>query len=57
MGGATDPAAVVDPAGAVRGLQNLRVVDASVIPRVPSTVTNMTTIMVAEHIYRRAYAR
>ena len=23
----------------------------------PSTVTNLTTIMVAEHIYRRAHAR
>ena len=57
MDGATDPAAVVDSVGAVRGLQNLRVVDASIIPRVPSTVTNLTTIMVAEHIYRRAYAR
>jgi choline dehydrogenase len=57
MGGATDPAAVVDSVGAVRGVQSLRVVDASVIPRVPSTVTNLTTIMVAEHIYRRAYAR
>ena len=57
MGGATDPAAVVDSVGAVRGLQNLRVVDASIIPRVPSTVTNLTTIMVAEHIYRRAYVR
>jgi choline dehydrogenase-like flavoprotein len=48
---------VVDSLGAVRGLQNLRVVDASVIPRIPSTVTNLTTIMVAEHIYRRVYAR
>ena len=57
MGGATDSAAVVDSVGAVRGLQNLRVVDASIIPRVPSTVTNLTTIMVAEHIYRRAYER
>jgi choline dehydrogenase len=57
MGGATDPAAVVDAVGAVRGVQNLRVVDASIIPRVPSTVTNLTAIMVAEHIYRRAYAR
>ena len=57
MGGAADPWAVVDSLGAVRGLQNLRVVDASIIPRVPSTVTNLTTIMVAERIYRRAYAR
>ena len=46
MGGASDPAAVVDSAGVVRGLHNLRVVDASVIPHVPSTVTNLTTIMV-----------
>jgi choline dehydrogenase len=57
MGGPTDPAAVVDSVGAVRGLRNLRVVDASIIPRVPSTVTNLTTIMVAEHICRRAYMR
>jgi choline dehydrogenase len=57
MGGPTDPAAVVDSVGAVRWVQNLRVVDASIIPRVPSTVTNLTTIMVAEHIYRRVYAR
>ena len=57
MGGANDPWAVVDPLGAVRGLSNLRVIDASIIPRVPSTVTNVTTIMVAERIYRRAYAR
>jgi choline dehydrogenase len=57
MGGPADPAAVVDSVGAVRGLQNLRIVDASIIPRVPSTVTNPTTIVVAEHIYRRAYAR
>jgi choline dehydrogenase len=57
MGGATDPAAVVDSFGAVRGLRNLRVVDASIIPRVPSTVTNLTTIMVAEHVHRRVYAQ
>ena len=57
MGGPSDPAAVVDSLGSVRGLQNLRVADASIIPRVPSTVTNLTTIMVAEHIYRRAYSR
>jgi choline dehydrogenase len=56
MGGAADPWAVVDSEGAVRGLSNVRVVDASIIPRVPSTVTNLTAIMVAEHIFRRAYA-
>lgn len=56
MGGADDPFAVVDSRGAVHGLNNLRVVDASIIPRVPSTVTNLTTIMVAERIFRLAYA-
>jgi choline dehydrogenase len=57
MGGANDPRAVVDSLGAVRGLSNLRVVDASIIPEVPSTVTNLTTIMVAEQIFRRVYRR
>lgn len=55
MGGADDDRAVVDSVGAVRGLQGLRVVDASIIPEVPSTVTNLTTIMVAEHIARQVY--
>ena len=55
MGGADDPSAVVDSLGAVRGLSNLRVVDGSIIPRIPSTVTNLTTIMVAEQIFSRAY--
>ena len=32
MGGANDPRAVVDSRGAVRGLSNIRVVDASIIP-------------------------
>jgi choline dehydrogenase len=57
MGGPNHPAAVVDSVGAVRGLQSLCVADASIVRRVPSTVTNLTTIMVAEHTYRRAYAR
>jgi len=30
-------------------------VDASIIPRIPSTVTNLTTIMVAERIFQLAY--
>jgi choline dehydrogenase len=32
------------------------VVDASIIPEVPSVATNLTTIMIAEHIYQRVYA-
>ena len=53
MGGDDDEWAVVDAAGLVRGVRNLRVVDASILPQVPSTPTNLTTIMVAERIARR----
>jgi choline dehydrogenase len=56
MGGPSDPWGVVDAVGAVKGLTGLRVVDASIIPEVPSTVTNLTTIMVAERIVERVYA-
>ncbi|HEY2060541.1 MAG TPA: GMC family oxidoreductase N-terminal domain-containing protein [Amycolatopsis sp.] len=56
MGGDNDPWAVVDAVGAVRGVSGLRVVDASIIPEVPSSTTNVTVIMVAEHIYRKVYA-
>jgi choline dehydrogenase len=57
MGGDNDEWAVVDGAGAVRGVRNLRVIDASIFPAVPSVPTNLTVIMVAEHIYRHALAR
>jgi choline dehydrogenase len=53
MGIDSDPGAVVDPAGAVRGLAGLRVVDASIMPDIPSVATNLTTIMIAEAISRR----
>ena len=55
MGADDDPWAVVDPLGRVRGTSGLRVVDASILPRVPSTATNVTTIMLAEHVAKRAY--
>ncbi|SDC88764.1 GMC family oxidoreductase [Actinokineospora iranica] len=44
----TDDNAVVDPALRVHGVDNLRVVDASVMPMIPRGNTNAPTIMVAE---------
>jgi choline dehydrogenase len=56
MGGAHDPWAVVDSHGAIKGIDGLRVVDASIIPVVPSVALNPTTIMIAERIANAVYA-
>ncbi|OZI50862.1 GMC family oxidoreductase [Bordetella genomosp. 4] len=50
MGLATDIRAVTDNQGRVHGTQGLRVVDASLMPRLPSANTNIPTIMIAEKI-------
>jgi 5-(hydroxymethyl)furfural/furfural oxidase len=49
MGRADDPRAVVDPGYQVHGVENLFVVDASIMPVIPSANTNLPTLMVAEH--------
>jgi 5-(hydroxymethyl)furfural/furfural oxidase len=41
---------VVDSNGRVKGIEGLRVVDASIFPVVPCANTNFPTLMVAEKI-------
>tara|TARA_Y100000815_G_scaffold90003_1_gene78904 strand:- start:1378 stop:2328 length:951 start_codon:yes stop_codon:yes gene_type:complete len=50
MGPDGDGLAVVDRSGSVRGIEGLRVVDASIMPDVVRANTNATVIMIAEKI-------
>jgi 5-(hydroxymethyl)furfural/furfural oxidase len=50
MGADGDSMAVTDPEGRVRGVEGLRVVDASIFPLVPCANTNFPTLMTAEKI-------
>ncbi|HEX5327139.1 MAG TPA: GMC oxidoreductase, partial [Acetobacteraceae bacterium] len=48
MGAEHDPMAVTDPAGRLRAVGGLRVVDASIFPTVPCANTNFPVFMTAE---------
>ncbi|MNQ98703.1 GMC oxidoreductase [Pseudomonas jessenii] len=50
MGETSDQLAVVDSKGRVRNIGNLRVIDASIMPSVPSANINAATIMLAEKL-------
>jgi len=50
MGPASDPMAVVDQYGRVHGLDNVRVVDASIMPDCIRANTNVTTMVIGEHV-------
>lgn len=57
MGTAHDPDAVTDAQGRVHGVRGLRVVDASLMPRLPAANTNVPTLMMAEKIAHAMLAR
>lgn len=48
MGPSSDPNAVVDERLRVRGIKHLRVIDASIMPLIPTAHTNAPTFMIAE---------
>jgi choline dehydrogenase len=48
----TDDQAVVDPSLRVRGIEALRVADASIIPAIPGGNTNAPAMMIGEHAAR-----
>ncbi|MGB0061369.1 GMC oxidoreductase, partial [Candidatus Binatus sp.] len=50
MGPENDPMAVVDQYCRVRGVEGLRVVDASVMPNIVRANTNLTCIMIGERV-------
>lgn len=60
MGPASDSEAVVDPELRVHGIQGLRVVDASIIPRIPAAHTNAVCYMIGEKaadMIKRSYGK
>lgn len=53
MGAPDDPRSVVDPECRVLGVTGLRVVDGSIMPEVPRANTNLTCMLLGEHMAPR----
>jgi len=56
MGPRPEDGAVVDASGSVHGVERLSVVDASIMPDVPSGFTHIPTIMIAERLSEKIAA-
>ena len=50
MGAEDDADAVTDAAGLVRGTENVRIADASLIPVIPAANTNLTCLLIGWHL-------
>ena len=48
MGADDDEFAVVDSELKVRGVQNVRIIDASIMPKIPGGQTSAPTVMISE---------
>jgi choline dehydrogenase len=53
MGAPDDPRTVVDPDCRVLGVDGLRVIDGSIMPDVPRANTNLTCMLIGEHMAER----
>lgn len=53
MGAPDDPRTVVDPDCRVLGVDGLRVIDGSIMPEVPRANTNLTCMLIGEHMAAR----
>jgi choline dehydrogenase-like flavoprotein len=52
-----DQASVVDPQARVRGVEGLRVVDASIMPSIIAGNTNAPVMMIAENVSKMMQGR